>query len=274
MLRLALALLALAGLFQPAAAETVTLMRADGGALKLRLAGDWGPGCPPTVILSHGFGGDERALPWMDGAAEAAGYRLLVMEHRESGPRALIAVRRRGTEAALTDPAIWTGRALDLDAALAFASRDCRPEPLVLGGHSMGAALTMFEAGAEGRTPYRGRDRFDAYLAVSPQGPSWAFANARAWAGVGKPVLMLTGTRDAGPDGTPWENRLIAFDGLPDGRKRLAVIEGANHFNLGGLGNRPAQALAAAVAAEFLTQLRTGWLPSALAREGLDLREK
>lgn len=272
MVRLALALLML--LAGSAAAETVVLTRADGAAFKTRLSGDWSPGCPPTVILSHGFGGDERALGWMDGAAAAAGYRVLVMEHRESGPRALIGVRRQGTDAALTDPAIWAGRAADLDAALAHATRDCRPDPLVLGGHSMGAALTMIEAGARGRVAFRGQDRFDAYIAVSPQGPSWAFAGPGAWSGVERPVLMLTGTRDDGPDGTPWENRQIAFDGLPPGQKRLAVIDGASHFNLGGLGNRPAQRLAVGVVAEFLQQVRQGWAPSRLAREGLAISEK
>jgi alpha-beta hydrolase superfamily lysophospholipase len=271
MLRLVLLLLALAA---PAAAETVTLTRADGASFAARLAGDWGPGCPPTLILSHGLGGDERALGWMDGAAAAAGFRVLVMEHRESGPRALLRLRRGSSEALLRSPAIWRGRALDLDAAIAFASRDCRPRPLVLGGHSMGAALTMFEAGARGTTPYRGEDRFDAYLAVSPQGPSWAFAGRNAWSGVGKPVLMLTGTRDDGPDGTPWQNRLVAFAGLPAGEKRLAIIAGATHFHLGGRGNPAAQSLAAAVAAEFLGQLRTGWAPSSLDRRGLEIREK
>lgn len=272
MLRLALTLLLC--LAVPAAAETVTLTRSDGARFAARLAGDWGAGCPPTVILSHGFGGDERALGWMDGAAAAAGFRLLVMEHRESGPRALVGVRRRGIETALTDAALWAGRAADLDAALAFASRDCRPRPLILGGHSMGAALTMFEAGARGTVPWPGQDRFDGYIAVSPQGPSWAFARRTAWAGVARPVLMLTGTEDDGPDGTPWRNRLIAFDGLPAGKKRLAVIDGANHFNLGGLGNRPAQRLAAAAATEFLRQMRDGWAPSALRRPGLEIREK
>jgi predicted dienelactone hydrolase len=274
MRRLALTLaLLLAGV--PAGADTARLTRADGDAVEVRLAGDWGPGCPPTLILSHGLGGDNSALGWMDAPAVAAGYRVMVMEHAESGRGALRRTFRQGADAVLRDPALWQARAADLAAALARATRDCRPRPLVLGGHSMGAAMTMVEAGARSSVPYPGQNRFDAYIAVSPQGqPGWAFAGPGAWRGVTRPVLMLTGTRDDGFDGTGWQTRLTAFDGLPPGRKRLAVIDGASHFNLGGLGNRAAQRLAAAAAGEYLRQLRHGWAPSALARPGLAIREK
>lgn len=272
MLRL-LALLLILGC--PALAETRKLARADGASFVVRLAGDWGPGCPPTVILSHGLGGDERALRWVDAPAQAAGFRVMAVEHRESGPAALRRVLRQGGDAVLQDPAVWRARAADLDAAIAFAARDCRPAVLVLGGHSMGAATTLFEAGARGSVRYPGRDRFDAYIAVSPQGVgSWAFASRNAWSRVDAPVLMLTGTRDHGLDGTDWQNRLTAFANLPPGRKRLAVIDGASHFNLGGIGNQSAQRVAGAVTGEFLRQLRGGWAPSALQEPGLTLREK
>jgi pimeloyl-ACP methyl ester carboxylesterase len=139
----------------------------------------------------------------------------------------------------------------------------------------MGAATTMFEAGARGTVRYPGGGRFDAYIAVSPQGVgSWAFASRNAWARVDAPVLMITGTRDDGLDGSGWQARLTAFANLPPGQKRLAVIDGANHFNLGGIGNPAAQRTAGAVAGEFLRQLRTGWGPSALQQPGLTLREK
>lgn len=255
-------------------AETTPLERDDGTQIPVRLAGDWTQDCPPTVILSHGLGGDADALRWVDGAATAAGYRMLVMGHAESGPALLREVLRQGA-ARLLDPAPWRAREADLKAALAYATRLCRPKVLVLGGHSMGAAQTMFEAGAIGLTPYRGQDQFDAYIAVSPQGVSWAFASPDAWRKVEKPVLMLTGTRDHGFGGDTWEGRLVAFQGLPPGKKRLAVVEGANHLNLGGFGNRRAQAKLAAVTEEFLRQLLDGWAPTALGAEpGLAIQEK
>jgi pimeloyl-ACP methyl ester carboxylesterase len=261
---------------QGLAAETVTLTRADGNSLAARLAGDWSR-CRPTLILSPGLGGDERSLGWADRAAVGAGYRLLVMEHRESGPSQLFGIRRRADPEAevLRSPTVWAGRAADLDAAIAYARQDgCRPQPFLLGGHSMGAALTMVEAGAEGRIPYEGGDRFDAYIAISPQGPGWAFASASAWSGVSAPVLMLTGTRDD-MLGAPWEDRLIAFQGLPPGQKRLAIIPEATHLNLGGVGNRKVQGLAADVVQEFLLHVIGPWGPSPLdGSGGLEVRDK
>jgi pimeloyl-ACP methyl ester carboxylesterase len=144
----------------------------------------------------------------------------------------------------------------------------------VLGGHSMGAALTMFEAGAKGRAPYDGQNRFDAYIAVSPQGLGWAYDSRSAWAAVAGPVLMITGTKDE-TFGEDWQTRLVAFRGLPAGQKRLAIVTGATHLNLGGRGNRKVQGLAAEVAAEFLRQIATGWEASRLdGKDSMQIREK
>jgi predicted dienelactone hydrolase len=257
-------------------AETITITRSDGATFAARLSGDWSR-CGATLILSHGLGGDERALGWMDDAASQAGYRMLVMEHRESGPQQLLGFKRRADPETtiLRGPKVWNGRAADLAAALGYATAGgCDPNPLVLGGHSMGAALTMFEAGARGLAPYEGQDRFDAYLAVSPQGLGWAFDSRSAWSGVQDPVLMITGTQDESFD-QGWRSRLTAFRGLPAGQKRLAIVPGATHLNLGGRGNRTAQGLAADVAAEFLRQIATDWGPSSLdGKGGLQVQEK
>jgi len=265
-LRACAALILLCIVAGPGSAETVRLTRADGATLTARMAGDWSV-CGPTVILSHGLGGDESALGWMDAPAVAAGYRVLVMEHRESGPRSLFQARRRGVGQVLADPAIWSARAEDLDVALAFARRDgCRPAPLVMGGHSMGAAPTMMEAGANGRVPYRpGSQRFDAYIAVSPQGPgTWAFDGVTAWSDVAAPVLILTGTEDSGIDGTTPQSRMQVFDLVPPGQKRLGVVVGADHLELGGRRASTEGEVAAAIAGEFLVQLRQGWAASSL----------
>jgi len=249
----------------PTLADAVRLSRPDGTTMTARLAGDWSR-CGPTLILSHGLGGNERALAWIDAPAIAAGYRVLAMEHRASGLRALFSARRRGAEAVLNDPAIWAARAADLDTALAFARRGgCRPAPLVLGGHSMGAAQTMMEAGARGTPPYDGHRRFDAYIAISPQGPeSWAFAGRDAWARVAAPVLMLTGTQDRGHGGMTPQSRAEAFALLPPGRKRLGVVRGIGHIALGRGGDVTQTRALRAITGEFLSHLRNGWAPSAL----------
>ena len=274
MIRLALALVLAAGL---AMAEEAELPRADGATVPVRLAGDWTtPGCPPTLILSHGLGGTQASLGWLDAPALAAGFRVLAMGHAETGPAALWRVARPSDPfAALAAPSFWAARAADLDAAIARATTHCRPRPFVLGGHSMGAALTVIEAGSRSPLPFDGRARFDAYIAISPQGIGWAFERADAWAGIAAPILMLTGTRDT-VGAEDWRGRLAAFAGLPPGRKRLAVIEGAGHVALAGrLMPRTVRDAARAVAGEYLMHLRTGWRPSALAgRPGLSVTDK
>lgn len=257
-------------------AQTASLPRADGRAMPARLAGDWSEGrCPPTLILSHGLGGRENGLDHLVRAGLREGYRVLVMGHQESGPATLARVMMtRDKPPLLAEAAIWKGRALDLDAAFAHAARSCRPRPLLLGGHSMGAALTMMEAGARGKPPFAGRQRFDGYAALSPQGYGWVFETPSDWARVTAPVLMVTGTRDSGVDGD-WTTRLQAFRSVPPGRKRLVVIEGATHLAIGGIGGARAQEATAQAVGEFLRQMRHGWAASGLSGSpGLDIREK
>jgi pimeloyl-ACP methyl ester carboxylesterase len=273
----AFALLAVAVPSPPAAAQEQTIPRADGAAIPVRLAGDWSAGaCPPTLVLSHGLGGDERGLSFLLEAGRRAGYRVLAMAHQESGRPVLRRFFMTGRdEAMLRSPEIWRGRALDVEAAVAFATRACRPARMVLAGQSMGAATTMFEAGARGTVGWPRSGRFDAYIALSQHGVGWAFSSRGAWSGVNAPVLMITGTRDSGADGD-WSTRLAAFDGLPAGRKRLAVIEGATHLNLGGLGNAAAQGIAGELAREFLVSVRQGtWTASAQAgKAGVVISDK
>jgi pimeloyl-ACP methyl ester carboxylesterase len=97
----------------------------------------------------------------------------------------------------------------------------------------MGAATTMLEAGAEARFGRFGHDRFDAYVALSPQGVG-IFWTETSWQAVRKPVLMITGTRDRGADGD-YTTRLEAFRRLPAGAAhRLAIFEDVNHLQLSG----------------------------------------
>jgi dienelactone hydrolase len=243
-----------------AADSLINIPRQDGSPVPARLYGDWNDGgCPPTVLVSHGLGGSEDGLRYLGEGLAVSGYRVAVMGHRESGRRALIEVMAaREKEPLIADPRKFEGRFMDLDAALSYAVRDCRPALLVLAGHSMGAATVMVEAGATGKVATGAADRFDAYVAISPQGVGWMFDHG-AWRNISKPVLMVTGTRDSGYDGD-YETRLAAFDGLLPGRKRLAVIPDATHLNLGGVGNKPGQAAVLLVVKEFLLQAATGAL--------------
>src|SRR5579871_439088 len=85
-------------------------------------------------------------------------------------------------------------------------------------------------------SPPAGRNRFDAYVALSPEGPGIVFPE-HAWNGIRKPMLILTGTRDQSLKGGP-RARLIPFGDLPGDNKCqwLGVIDGATHMNFAGNG--------------------------------------
>lgn len=222
--------------------KEIILPRRDGKTTPVRLYGDWQK-CSPTIILSHGLGGSNSGLSYIAEAAATKGYRAAVMGHAESGGAALRSViftRKSKKEKVFLDPAIWQGRFDDLDATLNYATQNCDPSQLVLAGHSMGAATTMLEAGARGVVNQGGKNRFDAYIALSPQGISWLFKDVNAWQKVNKPVLLITGTEDSMFQDS-YQNRAKVLDYLPNGHKRLIVIEGASHMNLGGKRNPESQ---------------------------------
>lgn len=228
------------------AGPTRTLARGDGGSTPLRLYGPQA-GCPDTLIFSHGLGGSQDGAAGLANAMAEAGWRVMVMGHVESGrpllrDAILSGDMRTRLIATAADPARHRARFADLEATLREATRDCRPRRLLLAGHSMGAITTMLEAGAVARFGRLGADRFDAYVAVSPQGVG-AFWAEGAWRDVRKPVLMVTGTRDQGADGD-YTTRFSAFEGLPPGRHRLAVIDGATHLELSAGQDRLGRAIA------------------------------
>jgi pimeloyl-ACP methyl ester carboxylesterase len=252
------------------------LPRADGASVPVKRYGPQA-GCGPAMIMSPGFGGNEDGNGGFAAAMARQGWRVLVMGHRESGREAFRAAifstaPKQGLIDATTTPPMHRARFLDLDAAFAEMTRSCRPAKLVLAGHSMGAMTTMIEAGAVARFGRFGGNRFDAYVAISPQGVGYTY-DAGAWRGVSKPVLMITGTRDQGTDGGV-ETRLSAFDGLPPGSKRLAIIPGAGHLALGANGDNDVTKAVSALTLEFLKALGQGrGLPVSNLR-GIDIRDK
>jgi len=165
------------------------------------------------------------------------GWRILALEHVESGPAALAGMTKAEVPGhyfreRAGDPHRHQARFADLDAAYREATRSCRPTPLLLVGHSMGATTAMLEAGAYAHFGRLGSDRFDAYVALSPRGAGMLFP-ADAWQNVDKPMLMVTGPKDASVEGD-WTTRLSAFEGLPAGRKWLAIVPDASHVDMGG----------------------------------------
>jgi hypothetical protein len=255
-------------------------LRADGQAVDARVLPAPGAGCAPLAIISHGLGGDKRGNPQLAAALNRAGFRVILPSHAESGRSLLRAslsggnVRDRLIRAA-GDRRLLTFRLEDIGAILGAEERRCAVPFRLLAGHSMGSRTVQIEAGARNNAGLSGRDRFDAYIAVSPSGEGTSLFPGGAMRPVRKPMLLVTGTGDNG-EGAGYETRLTSFDGLPPGRKRLAVIDGAGHLQLGGagIGGGGVGQMVGALAVEFAGHIRPGpWRP-AIPRRGVEISEK
>lgn len=244
-------------------------------------------GCAPLAVISHGAGGSETGYRYLAEGLAQRGYTAIVMGHRESGLAALRGdVRGRGIKPGLStlvgDKQAESDRLLDVGAALKWAERQCHAPFRVLLGHSMGSSTVMLEAGARNQigisSPPAGQDRFDAYVALSPEGPGLVFPE-NAWSGIRKPMLILTGTRDQSLTGPP-ATRQIPWKDLPGNGGRgchaLGVIDGATHMNFGGggFGAERVTPLVLATAESFLKGVREGRCPAPSATAGMTFQQK
>jgi dienelactone hydrolase len=261
------------------AAERTDAPRADGASTPLMV---YEPAatqaCPPLLLVSHGAGGSEQGLRYVGEALSADGWRVVVMGHRESGLPVLKQDMREdgfkgGLTALVTDAPAYRARFQDVDAALAWSEQRCRAPFKALLGHSMGAITVMLEAGARNKLGLAPKGGFDAYVALSPEGPGPVFPSG-AWAPIRAPMLLVTGTRDQGLGGD-YRWRMQAFDGLGPGCRWLAVVDGANHMNFGG-GQFAAtvQRDTTKLATAFLDALRAGRCGQAPSLPGVTLRTK
>lgn len=270
------------------AQERVSAPRPDGQSTPLlvyRPAGQ-SSGCAPLAIISHGAGGSENGYRYLADFMAQRGFTTIVMGHRESGMEALAADMRRdgimlGLRNLVADPNAEADRLLDVTAALKWADSQCHAPFRVLLGHSMGAETVMLESGAQNvihvASPPAGRDRFDAYVAMSPEGPGIIFPE-HAWGNIHKPMLVLTGTRDQSLEGGP-DARQISWRGMPGTAGHcqwLGVIDGASHMNFAGsgFGAGKAEPLITQTIASFLAGVRVRSCSLPAPVEGLTLRAK
>ncbi len=269
----------LLGATRPAEAkEALRLPREDGKTLAAMVYSPPGV-CSGVAVISPGAGGSEQGQQHMGSTLSALGYLAVVVGHQESGRTALRAhIRGQGLRAGLAelvqDPGAYRGRLMDVSAAKRWASEKCPSGPALLIGHSMGAATAMLEAGARNHVGVRGSDRFDAYIALSPQGVGPIFPD-KAWSTIQKPVLLVTGTRDKELGGASWESRTEPFDNLPTGCKWLGVIAGARHMDFGGNGNsRSVEQQTAQVIGAFIAGVNRGDCSEPPRIPGMDLKTK
>jgi len=274
-----IALCALFALGNAPGQQLVQAPRADGTSTPLRVYAPQSGACAPLALISPGAGGSEDGYKYLAKALQKDGWRAIVMGHRESGGPALRSDMRRaggikkGLNELVNDPAAYDARLMDIKAALNWAGTACKAPFVTLLGHSMGARTVMLEAGAKTTLGVKGQDRFDAYVALSPDGPGPMFP-ANSWDAVRKPMLLLTGTRDGSLDGD-WQTRTIPFEHLPAGCKWLGVIDGATHMNFAGIGFAgTTEKLTVLETKAFLDGLRGGKCGGPVQAEGISVRSK
>jgi len=261
------------------AQELVNIPRADRAETPVRVFSPQAIGCAPLALISPGAGGSENGYKYLASALADDGWRAIVMGHRESGSAALRSDMRdaggikKGLQELVNDPAAYNARLMDIAATLKWAQSSCKAPFAALLGHSMGARTVMVEAGAGNTLGVKGLDRFDAYIALSPDGPGPMFPKD-AWNGIRKPMLILTGTRDKSLDGD-WKTRTIPYDGLPTGCKWLGVIDGATHMNFAGVGfTGSTDKLTLLETKAFLDGLRGGKCGTPVEAKGITLKNK
>jgi predicted dienelactone hydrolase len=262
--------------------------REDGGVTPLMIYAGAAPDapCTPLAVISHGAGGSEEGYRYLAEAMAKLGFRTMVMGHRESGVNALrtgIAAdgMTAGLRALVADPHAETARLMDVGATLRLAEARCTSPFRILLGHSMGAETVMLEAGARNKigiaSPPAGRDRFSAYVALSPEGPGLVFPE-HAWSSIQRPLLTIAGTRDQSLTGPP-ATREIPWQELPGAVGQcqwLAVIDDATHMNLAGrgLGHREAEARVVATLEAFVAGVKRRDCSQPRPIAGVSIRRK
>jgi len=273
---------------EAAAQQHLTVPRSDGHSTPLMLYPAIGETakCAPLAVISHGAGGSENGYRYLAEGMAQLGYTTVVMGHAKSGLDALKEDMRQygimqGVTELVADPNAEQARLLDVAATLQWAKARCHAPFRVLLGHSMGSETVMLEAGATNiigvKSPPAGRDRFDAYVALSPEGPGIVF-DGDSWSGIHKPILILTGTRDQSLKGGP-EARLVPWHDLPGTLSHCqwqGVIDGATHMNFAGdgLGAEKVKPLVTQTIASFLDGVRQKSCNLPPAVRGLTLQQK
>lgn len=212
----------------------------------------------PAVLWSPGLGGGiGNAGHWAQAWANA-GIAVLRVQHPGSDAAvyapADTPAERNARIRAGTAPGQLLARIADIGFVADELARRPRQgscnlrridtERLGLAGHSMGGWVVQAMAGQRDGTdaaPAIDR-RFRAFIAMSTTGSADPATAARQFGAIGRPLLVITGSRDGVPAKAPPEQaeqemakRSAPFVGAPaDGRKALLVVAGAAHMVFAG----------------------------------------
>jgi predicted dienelactone hydrolase len=210
----------------------------------------------PIIVFSHGAGGSKDGYSCLGSYWAAHGYVVIHPTHFGSD-RSLLKKRRpfydlRVIKKMMKKPANFINRPEDISFILDHLGDIEAMDPALEGlfdlkrvgvaGHSFGAYTTLAVAGAVVSLPGEKPRLFNdprplAFIALSPQGDESGEFQGNAWAGIQRPFLVMSGTRDKGLSGQPAAWRLESFDGMPaGGNKNEIVIDGADHMSFAGQG--------------------------------------
>ncbi|MEW6279943.1 MAG: hypothetical protein AB1758_15040 [Candidatus Eremiobacterota bacterium] len=177
----------------------------------------------PLVLFSPGYGGNRDGYAYLARQWAQNGLTVAVVEHVGSNGAALAELKRahgQNFPAAVVrevqNPTETSHRVVDLQHVARLLDTG---QPMGAGGHSYGSATAADLAR---------RERLAGLLLLSPSGSNCADLDL--------PVLSVTGTRDASPDGQGYEFRLQAYRSMRPGRKYLAVLRDADHMAFAGVG--------------------------------------
>lgn len=206
----------------------------------------------PVVVLCHGLGGSHRGYAALGHHLASHGYTVLHPQFLDAfelaAPQlgltelsgvdehtwAANPVAREKLHKLLLDPRHWRSRADRVHAVLEALGP--RSSGVIVAGHSFGAYTAQLLLG----TRLSGPDRDFSHpnvaggILLSPQGSGDRGLTETSWAGVNRPLLVVTGTRDFGARGEGVEWRREPFDRAPARLKHLAVVRGGTH-QLGGI---------------------------------------
>jgi dienelactone hydrolase len=223
--------------------------------LRVRLPESSGTGPIPVILFSHGLGGStEGGTAWGEAWAKA-GFAVIHLQHPgsdksvwESEPTPEL---RRAALQKVNFPKELLARFADVKFAAAAVGDakmvgDCSLATLDKdriggAGHSFGAHTMMVAAGQKFDMMGMSRSfpipEIKAFIVLSPSAPqNDPSKSAQAYGGIKRPVMAITGTRDAQPfagEVSPL-TRTSVYTGMPEGGKVLLLFDDADHITFNG----------------------------------------
>lgn len=202
------------------------------------------PGRYPLIGFSHGALSAPDRYRQMLAPIAAAGFIVVAPMHLES--------EEFDHPVPPSQTAVWNSRVEDLALALeppmevtrllARAGYSIDRKHVVAMGHSYGALMAQIAGGASARGP-DGKEtrlrapRLVATVAWSPPGSMPGTIEAKDWAGLGLPSLVVTGTADVlTVMQKDWTWHVEGYRAMPNGRKVLWIGDGIDHYFSGSFG--------------------------------------